>query len=397
MAMSFVGISIGAVTPALADIAKAFPNAPATTISMLATIPPLFSMPCSLVSGKIVGKHVKFRTLAITGIVILFVGGVMPFFLQSLPLILFMRGFMGCGLGFVMPLGASITLNSLRIREAEAQMGRNAAIAGVGGIVFQMIGGYGSAISWRLCFLSYLMVVPVFLIILFCFSEPTYSEDAIATSSASQQKGTPKISTPLLLWGLLNGMFMVIFYSMITDLSGIIANNHIGTASESALVFSTFTLGSAIGSFIISKLITRIRKFTFVIGGLLCALGFFFFVVGHNLFLMFVGAIVHGFGFGMYLPAISLYGGMSVPPENRPFAISILNVMSAIGTFSSAYMFAGLRGLFHISNDRFAISVSAASYLLIAIGFLIHGCVRSERLRDRDERKALVSGRMDLQ
>ena len=56
MAMSFVGMSKGAITPALPEIALAFPDAPATFIALVVTIPPLFAVPGSLISGKMIGK-----------------------------------------------------------------------------------------------------------------------------------------------------------------------------------------------------------------------------------------------------------------------------------------------------------------------------------------------------
>ena len=372
MAMSFVGMSMGAVTPALAEISKVFPTAPSTTISLLATIPTLCSIPCSLLAGKFVGKQVKYRTLAITGIMILLVCGVTPIFLQSLKAIVFMRGLMGCGLGLIIPLGYSITMNTLSVQEAEVQMGRNNFMASVGGIVFQLIGGFLSNISWHYCFASYLIVIPVLLILLLYMEEPTYSADALAAMSQIPGNRIPKIGISLLFWSLFYGLFMVLFYPMITDISGIISNSNIGTSSDSALVLSSFTLGSAIGSLILSKIITRIKKYTFVISGLLCSLGFFLLSIGQNLVTMFTAAFIFGLGFGMFAPAITLFAGMSVKPQTRPFAMSILSFMGGIGSFSSAYIFAGLRNLFQISDDRFAIAMSAAVYLMITIGFLIY-------------------------
>ena len=114
IALSTLNMAMSATTPALADIAAAFPQAKQTTVALLATVPSLFSVPCSLVTGRLLGRRLRYRTMALAGILLMLIGGLLPLFLNSLSLIVCARGMMGVGLGILTPITPSATLLSLR-------------------------------------------------------------------------------------------------------------------------------------------------------------------------------------------------------------------------------------------------------------------------------------------
>lgn len=368
--MSFLQMSMGAVTPALADIAMAFPAASSTSIALLTSIPTLFSIPCSILTGKIVGRFIKYKTLAVLGILIILVSGVLPYFAGSLALIIVLRAFLGLGLGLIAPLSPSITMNTLPRQEAERQLGRNGIAANGGAIIFQLLGGFASSIAWRLGFMTYFLALPMLLIVIICLDEPVIISENQTPERAKMNR--TKLGKNLWFWGFLNGLFFILFYTMINDLSGVIAKNNMGNASSSAVAFSLFSIGGVLGGFLFSKVVSKIQKLIISLGSIFCSIGFLTLAIGKNIGILYIGTTLFGIGFGMFVPAVTLYAGLSVSPENRPFAVSFLQIFSGVGTFSSAYIFASLRILFNGAGDRFALGVSSCIYGLIAVAFLVY-------------------------
>jgi MFS family permease len=89
----------GAVTPALADIAKAFPDKSLQSIRMIATTPMLLVMASTLVCGQL-SRVMRKKTLVLAGMFLYGVGGILPAFFGGLTFILIMRGFLAPDAGF---------------------------------------------------------------------------------------------------------------------------------------------------------------------------------------------------------------------------------------------------------------------------------------------------------
>ena len=389
IALSTLNMAMSATTPALADIAAAFPQAKQTTVALLATVPSLFSVPCSLVTGRLLGRRLRYRTMALAGILLMLIGGLLPLFLNSLSLIVCARGMMGVGLGILTPITPSATLLSLPRERAQRQMGVNAASANAAAIVYQLIGGFACSISWRYSFLAYVLVFPVLPLVLFYMREPEILPEPDRAPQTDPEQTPPSpagnaraFGRQYWGWFWMNFIFIVLFYAYITNISSIIANGNYGTASASALVLAVFSLGGTYGGHVMSRLITKIQKRVFILAGLACFLGEITLVVGQNLAMMFLGSLVYGIGFGMMLPSISLFSGFAVRPEQRAFALSINAVGNGVGTFLSAYMFAAVAAMFSVTWDRFSILISALGALVIAAVFSVsEGLRRASPIR----------------
>ncbi len=388
IALSTLNMAMSATTPALADIAAAFPLEKHTTVALLATIPSLFSVPCSLITGRLLGRRLRYRTMAIAGVILMIVGGLLPLMLDSLKLIVCARAMMGIGLGILTPIAPSATLLALPREQAQRQMGVNASAANAAAIVYQLIGGFACAVSWRYSFLAYALILPVLPLVLLFMREPKMlkesnpeqtppsEQSAEQTQEPAQsievlsESGRPRaFGKPYWGWFVLNFSFIILFYAYITNISSIIADNNYGTASASALVLAVFSLGGTYGGHVMSRLIAKIQKRVFILAGLACFLGQMTIVMGNSLVMMVFGSLVFGIGFGMMMPSIALFSGYAVRPEQRAFALSVNSIGNGVGTFLSAYLFAALAALFGISWDRFPILLSAGGTLLIAFVF----------------------------
>lgn len=90
-----------AVSSNIANIIGAFPEANQTmVITYLISIPCLIVIPMTLITGRLM-RSVPKKTLMIAGVLLWLIGGVVPFFMDSLNAILAMRVIFGIGLGMV--------------------------------------------------------------------------------------------------------------------------------------------------------------------------------------------------------------------------------------------------------------------------------------------------------
>jgi len=169
LSVFFVQMGVGTITPALANIAAAFPDIPFTTLLLVSTLAVLMSVPATLISGRLAGTVVKYKTLLIVGMILFLGGGVAPYFMatSSFTAILIVRAIFGIGLGITVPLGAALIISFFDGEERAQMMGLSNVIANVGGILFQLLGGFAATASWELAFLVHGLGIITLILVLF--------------------------------------------------------------------------------------------------------------------------------------------------------------------------------------------------------------------------------------
>ena len=89
--ISFLTLSASAVSPVLSEIGTSYPNVPQTIVALMTTLPTLIAIPATLITGRVLGSKLKYRTAIIWGIALNLVGGLMPIVTESFGLLLFWR------------------------------------------------------------------------------------------------------------------------------------------------------------------------------------------------------------------------------------------------------------------------------------------------------------------
>ena len=105
MSVFFIAMGIGTITPAIQDIAEAFPHLSFSTILLVSTLPSLFIIPSSILAGMAAGSKVGYRTLLIWGTLLFSLAGAAPIFMSNFTTILVARALFGIGLGIIMRSG----------------------------------------------------------------------------------------------------------------------------------------------------------------------------------------------------------------------------------------------------------------------------------------------------
>ena len=366
--LAFLDASNGATTPALASIGKAFPNIDNSTLILLSTLPMLLIVPFSILSGKLAGNKIKYRTLALIGIFMISVAGVVPYFLNDFYAILIARGFSGIGIGLSAPLANTFILNLFEGKTMQNLMGLSRVSSSAGGMVFQLVGGILCAINWRNTFLVYFIGIIGLILIFFMLPEPPKTEKKLKENVKGKGGGITAIA---LVWVVLYALMTFFTYPFYINMSSLVANGNLGNAATSGLILTTASFAGMLGSTLFGSVYRSLKRKIIPIGFILCTITYVIMIFCNNVVAFTIAAFLTGFGFGLIVPALNMYAGLAVPPSARAFTMSLMFALSNLSMFLTSYFFAFIKSAFNITYDRYIFVIGIFFYVTCAIVFSI--------------------------
>lgn len=329
MSIYFIAMGIGTITPAIQNIAEAFPQIDFTTILLVSTLPSLFIIPSTVLAGMLAGNKMRYRTLLIVGILLFVIAGTAPAFMNDFTAILISRAVFGIGLGIISPLGNALILKLFDGQERANMLGLSTIVMNIGGIVLQMLGAILCSINWHYAFLAHLLGIISLVIVLFMLPEPEREVQAAGEKI--------KMPTVIYIISLLFGIATMLNYPMLVNMSTIIITGNLGNAASAGVVLSMFTVGGMVAGAIFGKLYQYTNRFAISVGLLIVSIGAGFVYYANNLVLLTVGATLVGIGFSIVMPAVMMIIGMVVPPAGFAAASGILMAFMNLGGFVSPY------------------------------------------------------------
>lgn len=361
-ALSFLTLASSAVSPVLADVAGSYPSIPATMISLLTTLPSLLAIPMTLLCGKVAGKRISFRTLAVLGLTCNLVSGVAPFFTRNFYFLLMWRAVFGCGTGILTPLIMPIMMSVFRGGEVHRQASLNAVSTNIGAVMFQMLGGIVCARwGWEAVFLIYLIILPALAIVVKLMPEPP-----ALTEEERNKKVSFSLLAPIWKWCVLYFFHMVLFYVCVTDTSAVVMESGFGNSMGAAVILSLVTLSGVFGGYLY-RFLNRWGRKALGAAYLCLAAGYLVMSVSPNIFVMGAGAVLIGMGFGINMPILQVYVGLEVPGYARSNAASIQYVFGSLGSFFSKFIMTAAAGFLGYESGRFHFILCVVSYLALAL------------------------------
>jgi len=381
LAMAFINLAASATSPALATISRSFPGSSPVAIASIATLSSLTAVPCTILSGMIVGRRVKFRTLTAVGLLVTCLGGLLPVFAGSVGEILVGRAILGVGTGLIAPITSTLVLYLFSGDDVPKMLGRNAMSTNIGAVIFQLLGGYLCNYSWRMPFFAYLAVLPVLIIVLLCLPEP---EKGPAETRQKLELG--KVLTwHVAGWGLFNAAHMIFFYPIVTEMSGVVLNNGFGDATMAAVILSVLTGAGVLGGYLFYPIHRRWGLATFSVGFGLCAAGYALLLAAGSALGLLLAAAVFGVGYGLLAPTFTYYLGVPLQPELRAASLSMYHIFTSLGSFGSAFVLSFLRQLLGSVHERFSFMAGLGFYVLSAVFVLFFSLYKEKKSTKKRE------------
>ncbi len=363
-------------TPALGEIAKAFPDAAPETIKLLASIPSLMMVFFALIAGKLT-QYLSIKKIITIAMILMFVGGIPSAFIGDLQFMIIMRFIFGAGYGLVFPMASAVIADLFSGDQANRIMGFKSAVGAAAGVVFQMMGGILAAYNWRYSFLGFLLVIPIALLI--WFKLPDTGVKKVESSDASGVK-EKKLTTMSFVLAFVCLLVNLVQFSFMTNLAMVIQADGIGNAAQSATVLTVFTASAFVVGMIYGNIAKVLKQYSASFGAFMVGLSFAVLLFADSMTLLIVGAIIFGIGFGSFNPAITMAVAKSAAsPKFAAVAISIYVSGTGIGQFLSPYFLKFMRETLNLTSARADWQIAAIALIVGSLVSIVLVAMNSKK------------------
>jgi len=371
LSLSLIAMGVTAVTPAMATLAQHFAG---KDVSWISTLPTLFVVIATIVAGSLMGKGVKYRTLAITACLLYLIGGCAPAFFDSYSGTLICRAVLGLGLGLLSPLGNALIIGLYDGQKQASMLGYSTLCMNAGGIILQMLGGSLAEVGWNYTFYAHAFCLIGLVMALF-LPEPK-KQAPVKNSQAAGSK--EKVSAMVWIIGILFMLFNILNYPIMMNISVLFEVRNAGGAAAAATSLSLFTVAGCVAGLIYGKIFQFLQRWSLTLGYALCGIGAVLVYVGSTALIMTLGLICIGFGFSVIMPTFFSWAGMVTPPSTVALAISILMALMNLGGFASSFW---LKLLTAVAGENMysAIIVEIVVFFATAVVFVIYNPLKPKK------------------
>lgn len=364
--IAFQDVAAGVAGSIMADLIKAFPNYNPSVVMLIATIPGFFQIIPSLLYGKLANQYSK-RGLLFTGLAFFIIGGIMPFFIDNLFLIIAFRGLLGLGVGITLPLSVDIITSFFDGRDRDFLIGLGTStVACIGAIFFQVVGGMlADAYNWQFGFLVYLFPILILALTFLYLPEPKKQE----VHNASFKEIL--FSAPKTVYGFTIGqvIFTALVFGYVTNISIIIQAENLGNATEAGFAISLFTFGTLVVGLFFGPMRQLWPNFNIPFGILLTAVGILWCYYANTLMMINIASFLGGMGLGIVIPGVL---ARVSELSNLAKGISFVGFAAAaqgLGGITSSFMYQFLLNITGQENGRFTLLLASIGLFLLAIAW----------------------------
>lgn len=334
LCLSFLGMSSLVITNAYSAIILDFPNESVAKIQMIGTIPRLGSMITTLLVGILAMKCPK-KVLALLGVFLTGIGGLVPvFFHSSINLLLVFAFVLGVGLGFTNTLSPMLLSEYFEGEDRASLMGIGTSISSLGSVVMMLGGSFLGANEWQNTYYIFLITILIFFLIAVNLpmdkvkiKDATKAVDK-ATNPINVLKSMSKLIYVLAILSFLMTFIYIVYPS---NLSILTYSKGIGGTSTTGVINAVGTVGGFFVGFAL-KYINRVTKDkTLALGFLAMGLTFLVSRFSSTIFGMSIGAILSGFAMAMVMASIPFYISLKARPFEIAVAMSVFQFLSSLG------------------------------------------------------------------
>ncbi len=353
----------GAVMPPMmGSLSEAFPGVDPLMLKQLITVSFLPQIGVGLAVGILVRGKVKNRTLAILGLIIYLIGGLLGYTSNSIQDLMISRFVVGISIGILATIGPGLIALFYQGRSKEKMMGCNIAFMNLGTVVTAVAAGAMVAVNWRMPFILYGFGVVSLLLVLWVLKEP----DGGCESETGNGQMNGKI-----FWLFLACAVMAVLMGVIpANLAIFLAVNGLGESVFAGIVMAA----AGMASFIVALCQTRIKCFlgrNFVLTAIsICTVGFVVITGAEHGFTVLIGVCMVYGSISMLIPMILSKGSDLVEANMKTLAVSIINAGFSLGMVLSPFIFALIEKMVRQNHPGFVFQCAAVLSFLILIVYI---------------------------
>ena len=373
-----------AVSPMLGNLDKIFPHVGDLEIQLLTVLPNLLIIPFVLFSGKLSESKDKVRIVVI-GLAIYLVAGILYFFAESMPMLIATSCLLGCGCGLVIPLAAGLIADTFSGKYRMQQLGIKSGISNMALVAATFAVGWLNHGNWHTPFLVYLIpIIPLALILFVRNVNPTASvkmNSIPAGADLTQTESMPEVGTPKpgekICKGFIVGRIMGLLglYAFVTYTVSVISyylpfliqEDHL-SSDITGTVTALFYLAVFLPGFILPYVIKLLGQRTSLLAAVSIAAGLLLMSMASEHIMLYVAAVLMGFGHGVFQPVIYDKATYTVT-DGRKSTLSLAIVLSVnyIAVAMTPFVIDFFRDIIGTKSNHFPFILNFALTMLFAV------------------------------
>ena len=370
-----------AVSPILGKLSAIFPHSTELDIQMLSSLPSLLIIPFIILSGKLTEKINNILLLQLS-LVVFSLSGILYLLSTKMWQLIAVSALLGIGSGLIVPLSTGLISRFFTGVYRTKQFGLSSAITNVTLVLATILTGYLAEVNWHLPFIVYLF--PLISIVLSFYLKknispyPDTSMHATVKPVASQAEMKPAYGTTDNSFGkfgiqIRHLMQIMAFYGLATYLVIIISFNlpflmkeYHFTSGNSGIMISLFFLAIMAPGFILNQIVSYFGKKTKFACMLSIAIGMALILVSRTEWLIGLGCIFTGFGYGVIQPVAYDKTTRTAIPSKVTLALAFVMAMNYLAILLCPFIINVFKDLFHIETQQFAFIFNMVIALIAA-------------------------------
>ena len=341
-----------AVSPILGKLSVIFPHSTELDIQMLSSLPSLLIIPFIILSGKLTEKVNEIRALS----------GILYLLSNKMWQLIAVSALMGIGSGLIVPLSTGLISRFFIGKYRTKQFGLSSAITNVTLVLATILTGYLAEVNWHLPFAVYLL--PLISIVLSVYLKRSM-ENEPAIVSKSEVKA-PVAADPVTVPGkygvdIKHLVQIMWFYGLATYLVIIVSFNlpflmkeYKFTSGNSGLMISLFFLAIMAPGFILNQIVDLFKQKTKFVSLLAIALGMALILISRTEWLIGLGCIFIGFGYGVIQPIAYDKTTRTAIPEKVTLALAFVMAMNYLAILLCPFIIDFFQSILHVKSQQFA-------------------------------------------
>ena len=359
------------LTPALALLAAKYPDMPYATITLLSTLPNLIGIPMAILGGALIKKKVGFRPLITFSIILVVIGGVIPYFVNTFGGWILARCLFGVGFGIVAPMGATMVGMFYHGEKGVRIQGVGSVIQNLAGVIMQLLSGWVCLINVDLVWVLHIIFLAP--LIVFLVGSPNKEDMVAATAPSSNTEiSSEKTRLPGRVWiiSLVYGIGIMCVFGFLFDVASFMQNEGIGNSAMAGIVAALYTVGGILAGLAFPFFMKTLKRALIPVLFIITAAGMMLGYWGNSTLLLGIASFVIGFAFLMIWPANVVTFGEVVAPQDMGVANGILVGSINLFSFLASFFIQAVLAIMG-ANTRNPVVVGGIGLLIIGIIYIV--------------------------
>ena len=362
-----------AVSPILGKLSAIFPHSTELDIQMLSSLPSLLIIPFIILSGKLTEKVNNIFLLQV-GLVIFSLSGVLYLVSTKMWQLIAVSALLGVGSGLIVPLSTGLISRFFTGAYRTKQFGLSSAITNVTLVLATVLTGYLAEVNWHLPFVVYLF--PLISIVLSFYLKKNISPYPAVSPQATQSRTGTDTNNSFGKFGIQirHLIQIMLFYGLATYLVIIISFNlpflmkeYHFTSGNSGLMISLFFLAIMAPGFVLNQIVSYFGKKTKFACMLSIAAGMALILVSRTEWLIGLGCILAGLGYGVIQPIAYDKTTRTAIPAKVTLALAFVMAMNYLAILLCPFIINVFKDMFHIETQQFAFIFNMVIALAAAV------------------------------